>query len=522
MTESMSLDLDETENNLDPIAAEAATEVEGDKATKSSPSSEALEKLKKELESCADIETKLQKVIDFMSSSLAQEGTPHFKNFWESRKICTPLFKENLSLSARNLYWTRYNELTVQARNLKQILEEQSAFATEQIEIAIHALEKELENVELSVKQIPIIVFPECKAIRNSISYYSSTQRELNLLNTYASRINALRKELTKTLMRIRQKNQFFQRLSSCGDHVFPRRKQLIGDISQKFIGDVDTFITENFKTQLNSQASLFPLREEIKALQTVAKILTLNTFAFSHSRTVLSEAWEKLKVLEKEQKKARSAQMEQSQKALDPIQEKIREFGNEAKEISLEDGRKRLDEIEQLIKTAKLDRDFIRQIRKELTFARKPFQDRLDIEDNRRQDEEKAKKNVNEQKKKEMQNLCNELLDQVEGASQETLTAQHDQLKNASSHAQLTDSEKQECEFLIQYLQLLIEEKTSEEPVDVKKERRALLKKQLDYYRKAAGSSGLDIEKSLRLSEKIQKEKSRLQALDDEIDSLE
>ena len=53
------------------------------------------------------------------------------------------------------------------------------------------------------------LVFP--KFLQEKESFYQENQQVLHFLNAKASRINALRKELLKTEMRIRQKNQFFQ-----------------------------------------------------------------------------------------------------------------------------------------------------------------------------------------------------------------------------------------------------------------------------------------------------------------------
>src|SRR3989338_7910197 len=42
-------------------------------------------------------EGKIRLSIDFMKEALASSGTPRFKDFWEGRKVCLPLFKENIT-----------------------------------------------------------------------------------------------------------------------------------------------------------------------------------------------------------------------------------------------------------------------------------------------------------------------------------------------------------------------------------------------------------------------------------------
>ena len=143
-----------------------------------------------------------------MRGSISQEGSPRFREFWESRRLVLPFFKENLNPAIRAKLWGEYVELTVEARRLKEILEEQSAFAMEQIDLAIQAIEGDLSNFENLLGQQGDISFPEVsQTILQKADVYNRIQRELNLLNTLASRLNGLRKEIIKTDMRIRFMN---------------------------------------------------------------------------------------------------------------------------------------------------------------------------------------------------------------------------------------------------------------------------------------------------------------------------
>ena len=187
--------------------------------------------------------------LEFMRSSISQEGSPRFREFWEARRHILSCFKENLNPAIRSKLWGEYVELTVEARRLKEILEEQSAFAMEQIDLAIKSIESDLANFASLLDQAGPVVFPaQCKTIANKLDAYTAIQRELNMLNTLASRLNAFRKEVIKTDMRIRFKAKFFKRLSELGDQVFPRRKELIDKVSSEFEGDVDHFVAKYFK----------------------------------------------------------------------------------------------------------------------------------------------------------------------------------------------------------------------------------------------------------------------------------
>ena len=54
-------------------------------------------------------EGKIRLSIDFMRAALSNSGTPRFKDFWEGRKICLPLFKENISPKVRSQLWSSYS-----------------------------------------------------------------------------------------------------------------------------------------------------------------------------------------------------------------------------------------------------------------------------------------------------------------------------------------------------------------------------------------------------------------------------
>ena len=208
-------------------------------------------------------EEKIAHGLLFMRSSISQEGSPRFREFWEARRLVLPFFKENLNPAIRSKLWNEYVELTVEARRLKEILAEQSAFAMEQIDLAIKALENDAANFgQLLASAVEIPFSDASQTIRQKANVYSQIQRELNLLNTLASRLNGLRKEIIKTDMRIRFKTKFFKRLSELGDHIFPKRKELIEAISTEFEKDIDQFIANHFVGEEIVGAPYSALRE--------------------------------------------------------------------------------------------------------------------------------------------------------------------------------------------------------------------------------------------------------------------
>jgi hypothetical protein len=508
-----------------------------------------LEQFLSEINQMADPEAKLQKAIDFMESSLSQGGAPHFKCFWDARNLSLELFKQNISPSVRSVLWAKYSELSKEARRLREILEEQSAFAAEQIEIAIQALETDISNNEEQSKAVTEIEsIPKSKTLEPKTQFYSSIQRELNLLNVQASRINALRKELIKTEMRIRTKNKFFQRLSNIGDKVFPRRKDLIKEISQNFIDDIDLFIKENFDSDRMCD-SLFFLREEIKALQGLAKVLTLNTHSFTHTRMCLSNCWDKVKVEEKERKKERSHQKSLFKQNYEKVHEEIQSFNQafSSQQLSTVDANKKIDDIVALMRNTELGRDELKALRDHVAQSRKALYDKIKQEEKDRlsQEEERGR-----QKRQHLYDIYEEIkafLSESDRYDAEALIEKRTALMDKIASAPLTKLEKQELEKSLKPLRDIIAEKKEKALLELseddrqklhqlkellkdKKERRQEIKKQLESYRKSSkGSSGMDFAQALSYNAQIAEEKDRLdkitigiQEIEDTIDELE
>lgn len=497
-----------------------------------------------ELEKHPQVEAKVKCALDFMESTISQTGSPHFKSFWDVRGVCLQLFKENISPTLRAQFWLRYSELSKEARRLKDLLDEQSSFAAEQIEIAISALENDIEKFEEQVSKIADLQlqgFP--KMLARKVNDYNIIQKKLNLLNVQASRVNGLRKELIKTEMRVRQKNKFFQRLSSIGDKIFPLRKELIKEISHNFSSDVDTFIKNHFTE--NYQDSLFNLREEIKGLQGIAKILTLNTHAFTQTRMLLSECWDKIKVAEKERKKERAHLKAVFKENFDAVQLKINEFKKqfEAGELSDNQAQKQLDEISKFMRGVELGRDEIKALRDELSAAKSPILERARNQEQARQQQEQEKEKQRRSKIDELKNEIEQLRANVQSLNAEELVAASEEINEKFQNAQLSKFERQELDRLIKPLKGTIADALSDkeeesllalsaddrqaieqlkEVLKQRKERRQEIKSQLENLRKVSGNSGLDFEKAMNHNQLVNSEKERLEKINQGIKEIE
>lgn len=504
----------------------------------------------KHLENIEGAEEKLKASIAFMREALSQKGSPNFKAFWEVRKQCLPLFKEAISPALRSQLWNEYIELTREGRRLKNLLDQESAFAVEQIELAISVLESEVKAftetpAAVVEKVLPLELPEEPHALEGRYPYYQETQKKLNLLNVYASRINALRKELIHLEMRIRQKNKFFQRLSSLGDQVFPPRKDLIREISDSFIQDIDRFVEayfspENFSVE-RVRKNVFFFREEIKTLQSIAKFLTLNTHAFSSTREKLSTCWDQLKGMEKELKKEFAQQKQKSSENVEKIKERITAFneGVAAGNFSLEQGFEELDSISRWMREVELTRFDVQELKDLLRQARSPLDAKIKDEENLKRQKEVEFEKVRREKVEEFKVDLEALKEKIGITSVEALSQELEIVRKNLLTLSVSKSERQTLEKNLKNLRDQIAEREEQallalpegdrealenlkKILEERKKRRKEIKEQIEEYRKVMGGSALDFEKAMRFNELMTSEKDHLSKVDEGINEIE
>ncbi len=478
--------------------------------------------------------------LAFMRSSISQEGTPRFREFWEARKVVLPCFKENINSVVRSKLWSEYVELTVEARRLKEILEEQSAFAMEQIDLAVAALEADVTNFQKILEQTGKIAFPaESPTIQAKEASYNQIQRELNLLNTLASRLNGLRKEVIKTDMRMRFKTKFFKRLSEIGDHIFPKRKQLIDQISQEFQKDIEQFVERHFQGDQVVGAPYFALREEIKALQGMAKILTLSSGVFNRTRLSLSECWDKIKVLEKEHKKEINAKRQVSQDNRTLIEKKIQELATKSAELPLQELDRAIEEISREMRDVELHRADVFALRDMLSNLRAPHLAAQVEKSKALEEAEREKLRLKRERVLEVKEKIATLLKDGAAMTLELFEEASSALKEEVKQLNANKIDQQQFDRLLRQLKDLLSEckeksllnlneddrnalENLRTVLDQKKKRRQEIKEQIESYRRALGSSNLDFEKGMLYSEQMEQERELLDRTNKGIEEIE
>lgn len=472
-------------------------------------------------------EEKIRLCLDFMHKAISQEKIPAFRDFWEAKKLCLELFKEKIPSYTRSIFWKEYLELSREIRKLKEILDEQSLYAQEQIALAVNAIEKELSRGEEFQGELDLLEVPSI--VKHNALSYREIQRELDLLNTFAGKLNALRKELIQVHMRLKQKNQFFQQLSQLGDQVFPKRKEYIKRISDLFMQDVKEFAA------IRVIPPYFERKEQIKALQNFAKELTISTQTFSETREILSHCWDILKGQEKEEKK-------QSKEGLEKIIPKIAAFQEECKkaEVSFSQAEEKIASFFKEMKELKLGYEEIKTVRRQLLEIRKDLEEK---EKNRKIEEKRIlelERKKQEETIKDLLGSLQKFLDQAEGLTHDALVEKWEALVKEGKGLSNIGIERELFENRLDAIVDHIQEKkwqnllgnsleSSEEIVsslhsllDERHKKRQKLKESIEIHRRAVGSSSLSVKESMLYQELLSEERLRLDFIETMIEEIE
>lgn len=484
----------------------------------------------REFEGLESPDEKLRFAMEGMRSALAQEGTANFKAFWDIRALCTELFKEAVNPALRAHYWNEYRELSSEARRLKDLLNQESTFACEQMEGAIAGLEREIASLEAGEAKGEVLTPVEGAAVvQRRFAQYAEIQSELSLLNAYAARIQALRKELIPLEIRVRHKNKFFERLSALGDRVYPRRKELMCQVSDLFLEDVASFVDRNF-AESKPHAPLYQLRDEIKALQGFAKQITLTTNAFSESRKRLSECWDLLREAGRQRKAEHAEKRGLFRENLDQLLKRLDELSQQVDNpaIASEESSRHLDEIMREMKETDLGPQERTDFRDKMGGVRQKLFTRVKGEEGERKRQERERR---EERAQQMTQLGEQLTQLAENPQRAGL----EQVEGELVQLQLTSAERQEIERRLadvrdrvidaEEAQLLEGDHSPaelESALERLRGRRREVKERFEELRKAGGSSGLDFEQAMAYREAIDRDRMRIEQLDEQIGALE
>ncbi|MDN3509492.1 MAG: hypothetical protein P0S93_05745 [Candidatus Neptunochlamydia sp.] len=487
--------------------------------------SEALNSFKESFDKEKEVEEKVAKALEFMETLLSDFEKGSFKDFWDVKNLVGPLFKEKMNPIKRNHLWSQYAELGGEARRLKEIKDEQAAFSVEQVELAIEALEADVSHYDRLVKQIIPLDFPEgLKKLSFNKEKYHSIQRELQLLKTLISRLDALRKEILSIDMRISHKNKILKRLSKLGDEVFPKRKELIKKVSESFIADVEAFVKNRFPEGKDRfGAPYYVIRDEIKSFQGFAKLLTLNTQSFTKTRKALSECWDKIKEKEKERRAEMGERSEEHKKNFEDLLPKIEAFEAFCLQKENQERSKILEQsnaIQDKMKKVALGREHVKILKDRIQKARGGALGKVQAKIEERK--HAAKKEISDLKEK-LENLIkgesSTALEDLEKGESE-LKEIYERLNLSTMEVHLFEREFADLKsFIFNRKESVVSVEELEELYDQRSAHAEVIKKQMEEYRKEMSGSNLDFEKAMTYRELYDSAKIHL---DNEMEALE
>lgn len=467
-----------------------------------------------EVEQLSSPSEKLEKILDYMQKQLSHGQVKPLSRFWKMREYCLKLFKENLALPKRIHLWEVYQNIVTEIVKLKEVLTEKSLYHKEEIEKAADGIQKDLENLEAIIASSPKVEIPhKCNCLEKNRELYETGQRELNIINNYAKQLNALKNEVAGLEMPYRERQELLNKLHTLSDLVFPRRRELLANISKKYCDDIHYFTVMNFEKK-ELKLPLFDLKDQIKALQGFAKVLSLNVNAFSQTREKLSQCWDKIRAFEKEQKKIKEQQKATCNENEMRLHDRIERLKESKADLSKKDFDHEINSIDQSIKQAELQKP-----------QRMKLKDLLsELDETSAAREEVSKEEDN------FVNLQRELLDVQEKGQRWDFFTLHDEckrLQNIYKDLALLDVHQNKLTRSFFNLKTLMMEKLFievENCVEVEEfstqveEFRQELKGDMEVYRRALNTSNQSIEKAMLYNELLTQTKHKLQEFEKKI----
>lgn len=437
-------------------------------------------------------EEKVEHALEFMKEVLAQEGNPRMKDFWDAKNLCIEAFKEKMNPIKRKVLWDQYTELTGEAKRLKAILDENSAFNVEQIELALEGLAKEVQNKEEAVKRAPDLKLGKHLSRHRDAQNWQNWHKELFVLSALSTQLTGLRKEIIKTEMRIKHKNRLLDLVNTLSDVVFPQRRDLLQKLSDAFVFAVETFAATRMQKE---DVSPFMLKDDIKSFQSVAKQISLTSPAFKKSREVLSKCWEVVMEKEKGASEEREKLIEEQKETVAALQEEISAF-QEGERSAVA-----CDALIKKVKNAQLER------RSEKTLLDPLFSFQKEVKAQR-----KAEKQKQVQERAQKLDSLISSLESAEGLDHDALETLHKDVESGLEELAVSELHRLKIHFLMQKVaaDVYMEHGLDEKLAQLSKE----LKTSFQKLRKESGASALDFERGIILSELMEDTRSLLERI--------
>lgn len=475
-------------------------------------SSKKENKWEEHIEKLATPKEKLEALLQLMQEMITEQDTPHFSRFWQCKKRALELFKE---MNAKEgALWEKYLQISEKARELKAVLEGRSEFAYEQIELAVKAIDEQLQNLPHRDERARLKFSKNITFSKDEVRALNHSYQEIVFLTAYATQIQALRKELVELVLKGKVKARLFNQLSELGDRVFPERKEKIQNISELFTKAVDRFVQTKFAEAEKGKTPYFLLRQEIKFLQDLAKNLFLTTKAFTQTRKELSASWDTLREWEKERKDQLAKEREEKKEFYDELDSKLAELESKTtEETTLSTFKKDTDEIYQFAKQHSLQ---TKAIQEKISSLEKPLLEKEEKRKEKAREQKHLLAQEKEQKRKEFEEKAHQFIETQKGDVEE-IKQLYKELESSETLEILWQQVDMQAS-----LQALLDKGIDNIEVSLVEKLRLQGKKHLDHLRRMSGASNLDFAYSMLLQSLQAQQKILIDRCEDLIADIE
>lgn len=481
-------------------------------------SCQTIEAFLEKLSTTPSAEERISLSLSFMSHSLFRDKVPYFKGFWQAKEKAFENLKETPTASP--LLWAQYKELCEEFHRVKIVIDEQAAFAAEQIELALLSFAPLVEKILLGDEIAPY-----------SLKHFPGTQNRAPLekaqgcfwaIHSLIEQLAALRQEVLRSTMKIRLKTRLTADINVLIEKILPLRKEYKNQVAQLFLEIVENFKKSFFDPKTGALASnrvpIIQLQKEVKILQSMAKELSLTGDGFKKSRSLLSPCWNTLKAAHEHYKKKQGEQKAAEEQRQKELHSRLDEFraavaSAEIHQNNKED-KKRL--FLQSLKSMDLPRDEMTAAIEEVKAALEPL---YAAEDAKREESLSSQKNAAHARAEKVLKL--RTLIELQPSATEL-----DEAFQLFSSLKLSLLERLEIEPQLLSLRdcaSRLEATDPQESLLTEKERRLQIRERLEELKKIGTTfGGADFHQALLYNQAIQRQKERLALTEQAIQALE
>lgn len=334
----------------------------------------------KEIESTDSAVDRLKKAFDFMRACLSEGIVTKRLDFLQAKQLCLGLFKTAMEPAFRYPLWRQFTEILDSAELASEIVSESSAFYLEQFTLALNDLDKKADQEptdtaftiteNLGFDGTPSALEAFVRGLREELF---ALQGRLEHFRKYALRYRCLREEIIGCQMNPRDKRALLQQLKVVRAKIFPKREALTERIDTLFDEEVTQFISGALIAGEPTKP-IYVLKQELKALQQIARSLALSSEGFKQARLKLTELWDLLSTVEDMRKFKLREQRAQSQLGRAEVEEQIERLQQEATQLTCDALISRIKKIIRFMHGQFLTREDKKELRARLEALKVPF----------------------------------------------------------------------------------------------------------------------------------------------------